>query len=118
MSSILNTLSAIGALAMAATPLLAVGSLAHAAEPQVRPAYVQVSGLDLARPADAAAFRSHVDAAAGDICGQDVARTRTSASACVEAVRQEAIEKLGAGQRHDLRTAQAGDDRVWSLATR
>ena len=37
MRNILNTLSAIGALAMAATPLLAVGSLAHAGEATVRP---------------------------------------------------------------------------------
>ena len=48
MSKVLNTLSAIGALVMAATPLVAVGDVAHAAEPGVKPAHIWVSDLNLA----------------------------------------------------------------------
>ncbi len=103
---------------MAATPLLAVGSLAHAAEPTVRPAYIQVSGLDLSRAADAATFRSRVDVAAVAICGQDAVRTRTSEVACRDAVRDEAVLALSAGQRHDLQTASGEGVRTWSVAAR
>ncbi len=116
MRNILNTLSTIGALAMAATPLLAVGSLAHAAEPTVQPAHVQVSDLDFSRPADAATFRSRVDAAADAVCRQDA--VHAPRSACVDAVRQEAVEKLGAGQRHDLQTAQGRGSASWAVAAR
>ncbi len=118
MRNILNTLSTIGALAMAATPLLAVGSLAHAAEPTVRPAYIQVSDLDLSRASDAATFHNRVDVAGSAICGQDTGRTMNSQTACVDAVRQEAVEKLGSVQRHDLQTAQGGGSRTWAVATR
>ncbi len=118
MRNVLNTLSTIGALAMAATPLLAVGSLAHAGEATVRPAYVQVSGLDLSRASDAATFRSRVDAAATAICSQDVVRSRTDQTTCRDAVRQEAVEGLNANQRHDLQTASSDGVRTWSVATR
>lgn len=118
MRNILNTLSAIGALAMAATPLLAIGSLAHAGEATVRPAFVQVSGLDLSRSADAATFRSRVDTAAIAIGSQDVVRTRTDETSCRDAVREEAVDGLGAGQRHALQTASSDGVRTWSVATR
>ena len=118
MRNILNTLSTIGALVMAATPLLAVGSLAHAGEMTVRPAYIQVSGLDLSRASDAATFRSRVNAAATAICSQDVVRTRTDETTCRDAVRQEAVDGLGASQRHDLQTASREGVRTWSVATR
>ena len=118
MRNILSTLSAVGALAMAATPLLAVGGLAHAAEPTVQPAYIQVSGLDLSRASDAATFRSRVDVAAQAICSQDAVSARTSQTACRDAVRQEAVEGLSAAQRHDLQTASIEGVCTWSVAAR
>ncbi len=50
MRNILNTLSTIGLLTMAATPLLAVGGMAHASEARVQPAHIQATGQDLSRP--------------------------------------------------------------------
>ncbi len=116
MRNILNTLSAIGALTLAATPLLAVGGLARAAEPAVQPAYVQVSDLDLSRASDAATFRSRVDAAADAVCSQEA--VHAPRAACVDAVREEAVEKLGAAQRRDLQAAQARGSAAWAVAAR
>ena len=117
MSKVLNTLSAIGALVMAAIPLVAVGGMAHAAETGAS-AHILVSDLDLGRASDAATFRQRVDAAAETVC---TARGRMSLNAmdtCRHAVREEAVERLGEQQRQDLSTAQATARISWAVAGR
>ena len=113
MSKILNTLSAIGALVMAATPLVAIGGFAHAADYQ--PQRIQVSDLDFSRAADAATFHHRVDVAAGRMCNANADLTQRSA--CGDAVQEEAVERLGSAQRQDLRTAEASARTTWRVAS-
>jgi UrcA family protein len=115
--NILNTLSAMGALAMAATPLVAIGSAAHAAETGPRPAYIRVADLDLSRPADVVVFKARVDAAASRFCSQNMTSTDLATlDSCRAAIRQEAAEKLGSDQRDAMKTAAA--DVAWQVAGR
>ncbi|WP_158915904.1 UrcA family protein [Caulobacter sp. S45] len=100
MTKFINILTSVGFIAMAAVPLAAIGSVAHAAEVQV----VKVADLDLSSPAGAARFQRRVDAAANQLCG--AGRTR---AACRAAVREEAVAKLGEGQRQTLQLAMTGD---------
>ncbi len=114
--NVLNTLSAMGALVMAATPFIGLASAAYA-EPGVQPAYIRVADLDLSRPSDAAVFKARVETAAGRFCS----RTTTAAdlatmSDCRAAIRQEAVEKLGADQRQALQTASLAA--AWRVAGR
>ncbi len=118
MSKVLNTLSAIGALVMAATPLVAVGSMAHASETGVRPAHVMVADLNLGQPSDAATFRSRVDAAANTFCTTRGDVGLNAASTCRQAVREEAVARLGDQQRQDLRSAQTTGRTTWAVAAR
>ena len=117
MSKVLNTLSAIGALAMAATPLLAIGGMAHAAE-SGRVAHIQVADLDLGQPRDAATFRQRVDTAAGTFCAARGGTGLSAANTCRQAFREEAVERLGVQQRQDLRSAQASTPTAWTVAAR
>ncbi len=105
MSKVLSTLSAIGALVMVATPLVAVGGMAHAAETGVTPVHINVSDLDLSRPQDAATFRQRVDAAAHSFCTQGDDMHLSARNSCRASIRQEAVDKLGSSQRQALRTA-------------
>lgn len=114
MSKILNTLSAIGALVMAATPLVAVGGMAHAAEIGATPVHINVSDLDLSRPADAATFRQRVDAAAESFCTQGDDMRLSQRDGCRNAIRQEATAKLGSSQRQAL--AIAAVPTAWRVA--
>ncbi len=118
MSKVLNTLSAIGALVMAATPLVAVGGIAHAAETNMRPAHIQVADLDLGQPGDAATFRQRVDAAAETICTTRGETGLNAFDSCRQAVRQEAVERLGEQQRQDLRAASTDGATAWTVALR
>ncbi len=115
MSKVLNTLSAIGALVMAATPLVAVGGIAHA-EP-ARAVHVKVGDLNLARPGDAAIFRQRVDTAADTFCSTSDF-SLSAVNNCRHAVRQEAVERLGDQQRQDRRAADAASRVTWAMAAR
>ncbi len=118
MNKVLNTLSAIGAMVMAATPLIAVGGIAHAAETGPRPAHILVADLNLGQPADAATFRHRVDAAAGTFCTTRGQMGLNAVSVCRQAVREEAVEALGDQQRQDLRAASAAGRTTWAVAAR
>ena len=118
MSKILSTLSAIGALVMAATPLVAAGGVAHAAEADQPPSAHLVGPLNQRASDGAAAFRHRVDLAADGLC---TARRETGLGAriaCRDAVRQEAVERLSDAQRGDLRSAEAAAPTSWAVATR
>ena len=99
----LETVSAIGALVMAATPLMAIGGLARAQD--VAPQTIRVGDLDLGRANDRARFDARVDAAADRMCAGG-SRIIINA-ACRQAVRDEAAEKLQA-LRPDVAAAAAG----------
>jgi UrcA family protein len=118
MSKVLNTLSALGALVMAATPLIAVGGVAHAAESGARPAHILVADLNLGQASDAATFRQRVDAAAETFCASRGERGLNAVDTCRRAVREEAVERLGDQQRQDLRSAQASGPTAWTVAAR
>ena len=118
MSKVLNTLSAIGALVMAATPLVAVGGMAHAAESGARPAHILVADLNLAQAGDAATFRRRVDAAAVTFCAARGEAGLNAVDSCRESFRSEAVEQLGERQRQDLRSARAGTRATWAVAIR
>ena len=117
MSKVLNTLSAIGALTMAATPLAALGGMAHAAEAG-RPAHILVADLNLSQPGDAATFRQRVDAAAETFCADRGGLGLNAVNSCRQAIREEAVALLGAQQRQDLRAALASSRTDWTVATR
>ncbi len=117
MSKILNILSAVGALVMAATPLAALGGIAHAAESGAR-AHIRVADLDLAQPGDAATFRQRVDTAAQSFCTSHGEMGLNAMNTCRAAVRDEAVDRLGEQQRQDLRSAQATSPVSWAVATR
>ena len=118
MSKVLNTLSAIGALVMAATPLIAIGGVAHAAETGVRPAHILVADLDLSRASDATTFRQRVDATAASFCMHRGDVRLTAQSVCRQAVREEAVEQLGDAQRSALQTASTAQPTSWRVAGR
>ena len=88
----LETVSAIGALVMAATPLLAVGGVARAQD--MAPQTIRVADLDLSQASDRARFDARVDRAADRMCagGSEIIIN----AACRQAVRDEAAEKLQA----------------------
>ena len=90
MTSFLNTLSAVGALAMAATPLVAIGGVARAQD--VAPQHIRIADLDFSRPADRARFESRVDLAARRMCASDIDLTLNAT--CRQAVHEEAVQKL------------------------
>ena len=101
MSKIINILTSIATLGMAVIPLSAIGGVAHAAE-----AHVRVGDLDLANPSDVRTFNRRVDVAAGQVCAE-LTSSLSQMPACREAVRQEAVEKLGVRQRATLKVATA-----------
>ena len=113
MSKILNTLSAVGALVLAATPLAAVAGFAHAADYQ--PVRIQVSDLDFNTASGAASFRHRVNVAADTMCaaGADLG----ARAACRSAVQGEAVERLGPSQRQELRTAETARRSAWRVAS-
>lgn len=92
MTKVLEAVSAIGALVMAATPLVAIGGVAHAQE--VQPQVIRVADLDMSRPADVARFDARVGEAAQQMCsGRGDMTINVS---CRQAVREEALQKLNA----------------------
>ena len=117
MSKVLNILSAIGALTMAATPLVAVGGMAHAAEVGV-PVHILVADLNLGQASGAAVFRHRVDAAAETFCADRGGLGLNAVNSCRQAIREEAVERLGAQQRQDLRSTLASSRTDWTVATR
>ena len=94
MTKVLNTLSAIGAIVMAATPLIAAASFAHAQDAVLQPQPIRVADLDLGRPADVARFNARVELAAGRMCASY--GDMTVNAACRQAIRTEAGQKLQA----------------------
>ena len=116
MSKVLNTLSAIGVLVMAATPLMAVGA-AHAQETGAPAAHVFVADLDLHSPTGAAAFRRRVDVASEAMCARAAGRSLSQDAACRQAVYEEAVSKLGSDQRQDLATVSPRTS-GWTVAAR
>ena len=118
MTKVLNTLSAVGALVMAATPLLAIGGFAHAQDINAAPARIAVSNLDLRSPGDAAIFRQRVDTAARGLCEHAGVSSLNAAATCRQAVYEEAVEKLGASQQRDLQSAKTDHRDRLALAER
>lgn len=102
MSKILSVASALGALVMAATPLLAIGGFAHAEEPGATPVRILVGDLHLAQARDATVFERRVDKAAQTFCAQNGKVSLADISACRRAVREEAVAKLSPSQQQDL----------------
>ena len=108
MATILETVSAIGALVMAATPLTAIGSVVHAEPARVSPARVAVADLDFRTAADVTVFRQRVGVAARTLCGQGGVESLTTTLSCRQAVYDEAVGKLGTAQQQDLQGASRG----------
>ena len=99
MTKVLSTISAIGALLMAATPLVAAAGFAHADE--LQPQHIQVADLNLDRPADMARFYARVDAAAERMC--PTSGGMVISSGCRAAVREEAVQNLAALRQANAR---------------
>lgn len=92
-----RTLSALGAVAMAAATLIAATPAAAAPAGEERLA-ISYAGLDMASPADAAAFEQRVKNAAIDYCGQVPAldlRLQGKVQACRSAIVAGARAELG-----------------------
>ncbi len=106
MSKFLEAVSTLGALVMAATPLVVLGSVAHAEPAAVSPARIEVAGLDLRSPNDAATFRHRVSVAATSLCGQAGVQPLSMTLSCHQAVYDEAVSKLGSTQQQDLQAAR------------
>ncbi|WP_174299838.1 UrcA family protein [Caulobacter sp. S45] len=117
MSKVLNTLSAIGALVMVATPLVAIGGLAHA-ETGVQPVHIMVGDLNLSQAAGAATFRQRVDIASEQFCTSRGEISLGGVNSCRQAFREEAVDGLGAQQRQDLRSSQTTSRTSWAMASR
>jgi UrcA family protein len=102
MTRFLSALTSATCLALGAISLSAIASQAQAAE-----VHVQVADLDLSTPIDAARFLRRLDAAAVQVCGP-ARQSLQARAACRAGVREEAIEKLGVGQRASLQIALRG----------
>jgi UrcA family protein len=109
MSKLINVLTTVATIAMAAVPLSAIGTVAHAAE-----ARIHVADLDLSNPADAARFQVRVDRAARQFC-RNVAQPLANRAPCQAAIREEAVEHLGSVQRESLKIATQGQG-AWRVA--
>ncbi len=108
MSRILETISTIGALVMAATPLAAVGGMAHAQAAGVPAQRIDVARLDFRNAGDVVAFRQRVGAAAQTLCGQGGVQPLSVTLSCRQAVYDEAVSQLGGSQRQDLQASTRG----------
>ena len=82
MIRVLDLLSAIGALAMAATPLAAITTTAHAAQIDRPAVAISVGDLDFSRTADVTRFEARVNAAASTICQADGMTGLEQGSSC------------------------------------
>jgi UrcA family protein len=102
---VLDVLSTIGALVLAVTPLAVVG-VAHA-EPAT-PVSIQVGDLDFGSRADVARFNTRVVKAADTLCSETDVRDMSQRAACVSAVRDEAVARLGSAQRQEMIAANGG----------
>ena len=111
MTKVLNTISAIGALLMAPTPLVAAAGFAHAEE--LQPQHIQVADLNLDRPADMARFYARVDDAANRMC--PTTGGMIIDFGCRAAVREEATANLAKLRQS---TAQAVSVQAVALAGR
>ena len=111
MTKVLNTISAIGALLMATTPLVAAAGFAHAEEMQ--PQHIQVADLNLDRPADMARCYARGDDAANRMC--PTTGGMIIDSGCRAAVREEATANLAMLRQS---TAQAATAQAVALAGR
>jgi UrcA family protein len=108
----LETVSAIGALVMAATPFVALGGVAHAQT--LSPQQIMIADLDLSRPADVQQYNVRVERAAQRMCSDQV--DLSTASACREAIREEAAQKLDAIRAAGVQSASASAS--WTVAGR
>jgi UrcA family protein len=86
-----NTLAGLATLTLAAVPALALTTSAHAA-----PAIVKISDLDLTSRHGVSVLDKRITVAAQDVCDADGRSPLKVRAACIESVRQEAHEKLGA----------------------
>ena len=111
MTKVLSTISAIGALLMAATPLVAAAGFAHAEE--LAPQHIAIADLNLDRPADMARFYARVDAVADRMC--PTSGGMIISAGCRNAVRQEATQNLAALRQS---TAQPASVQAVALAGR
>lgn len=103
MFKLIQTASAVAALALAALPALALTTAAHAAP-------TSVSVGDLSTAAGVAAFEQRIDKVAGHVCeaqAHGVGTRMVNTSGCREAVRAEAIDKLSATQRSQIAASGA-----------
>jgi UrcA family protein len=109
---VLDILSTVGALVLATTPL-AVAGVAHAQTGAS--VAIQVGDLDFGSRADVARFQARIVMAADRLC--DAGPTEISRrSACIAAVREEAMDKLGSAQRSEM-IATAHKTPGWSVAS-
>ncbi len=90
MSNFVSNIATAATLGVALLPWIALGA-AHA-----QPATIKVSDLNMSRPSHVAVFNGRVDRAAQKVCA-DYANPRDFAAseACKQAVRAEAMDKLG-----------------------
>lgn len=108
---VLDILSTVGALVMATAPL-AVAGVARA-EPAA-PVAIQVGDLDFGARTDIARFDARVVKAADALCGDT--RELSRRSACISAVREEAVAKLGSEQRSRM-IASTRRTSAWNVAS-
>jgi UrcA family protein len=105
-----RSISALGAVAMAASTLL-IATPAAAAPAAEDAMFVSYAGLDMSNPADAARFDRRLRAAAEDYCGQ-VPATDVRLFSKVRACRGAVV----ANAKADLSLALAGKDRGSAIA--
>ncbi len=115
MSKLINVITTVATLAMAAVPLSAIGTVAHAAEH--RATAIEFGDLDLSSPAGAAAFQARIDRAADRMC-RDAGQPLDQQVPCHAAVREEAMDQLSQEQRQKLQVATQGKtvQAAWRVA--
>lgn len=104
MRKFIMSLTTVASLSLAAIPVLGLTQAANATELQAR---ISVSDLNLSNPAQAAEFKSRVDAATQSLCG---AKARNNAAhtfygACATEVRRDVERQLSTQQRQALKYA-------------
>ena len=110
MRNMIQAVSTLGLMTMAATPLAAVGGMAHAQERDA--VSIRTSDLDLATPAAQAIFDRRVASAADAMCRPPGPAELARVAACERSFRDEARAQL---QR--LRTSD-GRPPAWTVALR
>jgi UrcA family protein len=101
MTKMINLLSSMATLAMAAT---AISTIAPAAQAAV--VHIRIADLDLSNPTDAARFQQRIDTVASHMCNT-VGASLSERASCRAAVREEAVDGLGGAQQRNLQLAMA-----------